>query len=188
MPRALLAYSTVDGHTRAICKRIKHALDATGHAEMFEIRGTTPPDLASFDLIVIGASIRYGKHRPNVYAFIEANRAALDQKPSAFFSVNLVARKPGKDTPDANPYIRTFRRKTSWTPSAVAVFAGKLVYPTYGFLDRQVIRLIMWLTDGPTDPSACVDFTDWNAVDGFAQKLADLMRGDAPTPDAGARR
>jgi menaquinone-dependent protoporphyrinogen oxidase len=173
MPRILIAYSTVDGHTLKICSRLKQSLERTGHAAtLVEIPPAIRVDPASFDQIVIGASVRYGKHRPAVYDFIEANRQALEQKPSAFFSVNVVARKPGKDTPESNPYLKAFRRKTTWAPGEVAVFAGKLDYASYGFLDRQVIRFIMWLTGGPTDPSTCVEFTDWQAVEMFAQRIA----------------
>jgi menaquinone-dependent protoporphyrinogen IX oxidase len=32
----------------------------------------------------------------------------------------------------------------------------------------------MWLTGGPTDPGACVDYTAWDAVDAFAARVADL--------------
>ena len=173
MARILIAYSTVDGHTLAICNRLKQSLERSGHAAtLVEIGRSTSVDPESFDQFVIGASIRYGKYRPAVFSFIEANRRALEQKPSAFFSVNVVARKPGKDAPESNPYVRLFRRKTTWVPGEVAVFAGKLDYPSYGFMDRHVIQLIMWLTQGPTDPTACVEFTDWQAVERFARRLA----------------
>jgi len=187
MPRTLLAYSTVDGHTLTIGRRLKDRLEARGHSvRLLEIGAAgDEADPAQFDLVVIGASIRYGKYRPAVFAFIEANRAALERKPSAFFSVNVVARKPGKDTPETNPYIRTFRRRTSWTPARIAVFAGKLDYARCGWRDRQVIRFIMWLTGGPTDPATCVEFTDWPAVDGFARELADLGAA-RPTANAGS--
>jgi menaquinone-dependent protoporphyrinogen oxidase len=175
MSRTLLAYSTVDGHTLKICSRIRQSLERMGHtATLVEIREGASADPAPFDRIVVGASIRYGKYRPAVYSFIEANRQALEQKPSAFFSVNVVARKRGKDTPESNPYIKAFRRKTTWTPGEVAVFAGKLDYPKYGFLDRQVIRFIMWLTSGPTDPATCIEFTDWQAVEMFAQRVSSM--------------
>jgi len=175
MTRTLLAYSTVDGHTLTICLRIKQSLEAAGHAvDLHEIGRGTDPDLAPFDRIVIGASIRYGKHRPAVFDFVEAHRDVLDHRPSAFFSVNVVARKPGKDTPETNPYIKAFRRKTTWSPTALGVFAGKIDYPRYDWVDRQVIRFIMWLTRGPTDPAATVEFTDWPAVDRFAQQIARL--------------
>jgi menaquinone-dependent protoporphyrinogen oxidase len=172
--RILLAYSTVDGQTLKICQHLQQRLQTMGHvAEVAAIGQAAVPDPAAFDQVVIGASIRYGKHRPEVYRFIETQRAALERKPSAFFSVNVVARKPGKNTPETNPYIRTFRRTTRWVPGVIAVFAGKIDYQRYGLLDRQVIRLIMWLTHGPTDAQACVEFTDWQAVDRFAQQLGE---------------
>jgi menaquinone-dependent protoporphyrinogen oxidase len=34
-----------------------------------------------------------------------------------------------------------------------------------------MIRFIMWLTNGPTDPAASVEFTDWRAVDAFSQRI-----------------
>ena len=173
--RTLLAYSTVDGHTLTICSRIKQSLEAAGHdVQLHEIGRAPDLDLAPFDRIVIGASIRYGKHRPAVFDFIEFHRDVLDRRPSAFFSVNVVARKRGKDTPETNPYVKTFRRKTTWSPTALAVFAGRIDYPRYDWVDRQVIRFIMWLTRGPTDPAATVEFTDWPAVDRFAQQIARL--------------
>ena len=52
------------------------------------------------------------------------------------------------------------------------MFAGKLDYPRYTFWDRQIIRLIMFITKGPTDPDAVVDFTDWQQVDAFARKIS----------------
>jgi menaquinone-dependent protoporphyrinogen oxidase len=176
MTRTLVAYSTVDGHTLKICARLKQLLEQAGHAvELLEIGEATAFDSASFDQIVIGASIRYGKHRTDVYRFIEANRDALERMPSAFFSVNIVARKAGKNTPESNPYVKAFRRQTTWVPREIGVFAGKLEYPSYSFMDRQVIRFIMWLTKGPTDPTACVEFTDWQAVERFAQRVAAMV-------------
>jgi menaquinone-dependent protoporphyrinogen oxidase len=180
MSRILVAYSTVDGHTLKICSRLKQWLERSGHAAtLFEIGPATGVEPASFDRIVVGACIRYGKYRPAVFSFIEANRRALEQKPSAFFSVNVVARKRGRDTPETNPYIKVFRRGTTWAPKEVAVFAGKLDYKRYGFLDRQIIRFIMWLTGGPTDPSTCVEFTDWQAVETFAQRVSSLGSSSA---------
>lgn len=185
MTRTLIAYSTVDGHTRKICRRLKELLEQSGHTvELVDTGNATDVDPASFDQVVVGASIRYGKYRPDVYRFIEDNRDALEQRPSAFFSVNIVARKAGKDTPESNPYVRAFRRKTTWVPREVGVFAGMLDYPSYGFMDRQAIRLIMWLTKGPTDPTACIEFTDWQAVEEFALRVS-AMRSAGPGSAAG---
>lgn len=173
MSKTLIAYSTVDGHTLKICNHLKKLLEQKGNsAELLEVNGAALAlDPRLFDQVVVGASVRYGRHRSDVYRFIDANREVLDQKPSAFFSVNVVARKAGKDTPESNPYVQAFRRNTTWTPKEVGVFAGKIDYARYGNFDRHIIRFIMWLTKGPTDLSTCIEFTDWQAVERFAGRV-----------------
>lgn len=173
MSTILILYSTTDGHTRAICERLKSIAERADHqvtlADLAESEGCEP---GRFDKVVIGASIRYGRHNPKVAAFIKRHCAALEQKPNAMFSVNLVARKPGKDQPHTNPYFRRFLKRIPWKPRQLAVFAGRLDYPAYSPLDRWLIRMIMFVTGGPTDPNAVVEYTDWRKVEEFGQIIA----------------
>lgn len=170
MAKILFVYSTVDGHTHEICLRLKQIVERAGHeASLLEVSASLVPDLSGYDRIVIGASVRYGKHRPEVARLIENSVAILDSRPSAFFSVNAVARKPEKRDRDTNPYVRKFLGGISWQPTLVAVFGGKIDYPKYGFFDKLMIRLIMWITKGPTDPGATVEFTDWDQVERFGE-------------------
>ncbi|MBL8286901.1 MAG: menaquinone-dependent protoporphyrinogen IX dehydrogenase [Rubrivivax sp.] len=173
MGKVLFAYSSTDGHTRRICEHLRDALCAQGQAvELATMAEAGERDLAAYDKIVLGASIRYGRHKPEVAAFAKAHRVELQARPSAFFTVNIVARKPGKDRPETNPYLRKFLRRLPWQPRELDVFAGRLDYPRLGPLDRSIIRFIMWLTHGPTDPSAVVEFTDWQRVEAFGRRLA----------------
>ena len=173
MSRILFLYSTVDGHTLKICKRLQQVVERAGHqVALAELRGEPGVELESFDRIVVGASIRYGKHRPQVAEFMRANRTLLERKACAFFSVNIVARKQNKNTPETNPYVVKLLRQIAWRPRHVAVFAGMLDYPRYGFWDRQIIRFIMLLTRGPTDPNSVVDFTDWQQVEAFGRQIS----------------
>ena len=173
MARIVLLYSTVDGHTLEICERLRDHLGQRGHVVTLRaLQAGTTIEPGEFERIVIGASIRYGRHRPEVSAFIAKHLELLRAAPSAFFSVNVVARKPHKRNPDTNPYVRKFLRGIAWKPPLVAISAGKIDYPRYGFLDRQMIRLIMWMTNGPTDPASTTDFTDWVQVEEFARVVA----------------
>jgi menaquinone-dependent protoporphyrinogen oxidase len=173
MSSILIVYSTTDGHTRKICQHLQRNIEQPGNqARLVDIKDINTCHLPAFDKIVLGASIRYGKHSPDVYAFIKDNQALLESRPSAFFSVSVVARKPNKRQPDTNPYTRKFLRQISWQPENLAVFAGKIDYQRYGFLDRNIIRLIMWITKGPTDPTTNVEFTDWAQVEEFGRLIA----------------
>jgi menaquinone-dependent protoporphyrinogen oxidase len=175
MARVLIVYSTTDGHTREVCNRLRGIIEQQAHqVTLVPVADARDADLESCDKIVVGASIRYGRHSALVVDFIERNAQALNRKASAFFSVSIVARKPGKNQPHTNPYVRTLLRKIAWHPREVAVFAGKLNYPNYGPLDRTIIRFIMLLTGGPTDPKAVVEFTDWRQVEEFGNRIAKL--------------
>ena len=175
MANIVTIYSSVDGHTLRICRRLQEIMRQQGHQNrLLTVDDALGADLNPYGKIVIGASIRYGKHRPQVYELIRRNSELLNRTPSAFFSVNVVARKPEKNTPETNPYMKQFRKKVAWKPTALAVFAGKIDYQQYGFWDRHIIRLIMWMTTGPTDPKTIADFTDWAQVEAFGQRICEL--------------
>lgn len=172
MSDLLILYSTVDGQTLRVCRRIGEIAEHAGHrAILADIENHDVFDASLFDEVVVGASIRYGRHRPAVARYLRANRAVLEARSCALFTVNAVARKPGKDAPDANPYMRKLLKQIGWRPPRLAVFAGRLDYPSYGFLDRSIIRFIMLLTGGPTDPRSAFEFTDWKKVEDFARDI-----------------
>jgi menaquinone-dependent protoporphyrinogen oxidase len=175
MSNILIIYSSTDGQTFKISNKLRTTIEQQQHRAMVvSVDEATSVDLSSFDKIVIGASIRYGHHSPQIIEFIETNKHLLDSKPNAFFSVNVVARKPEKSTPDTNPYLRKFLKRIHWKPKHLAVFAGKIDYPSYKAFDRFVIRLIMRITKGPTAPNAVVEFTDWNQVELFGQQICEM--------------
>ena len=117
----LIIYSTTDGHTKIICERIKNFLNHGNLVELLSLEDAKKVDLSNFKKIVIGASIRYGKHSKELYKFINLNKNILDQKKSAFFSVNVVARKPEKNTAETNPYIYKFLKISKWKPNKISV-------------------------------------------------------------------
>lgn len=175
MSKILILYSTTDGHTIKICQRIQSVLESNGHSvSLLPVASASRADLEAADKIVIGASIRYGKHKQEVNDFVSANRSVLEHKKNAFFSVSVVARKPSRNTPETNPYVKKFLSRLSWTPDESAVFAGKIDYQKYGPLDRTMIRLIMFITKGPTDPNGVYEFTDWDKVVSFAKLIGEF--------------
>ena len=166
-----MIYSSTDGHTKTICKRMIDFLKDKNVTKLVSLNDAKNLDLSQFNKIIIGASIRYGKHSKELYKFIELNRNILNEKDSIFFSVNVVARKAEKNTPDNNPYIKKFLTISKWRPKKIGVFAGRVDYPNYNFFDKYIIKLIMFITKGPTDTSKSYEFTDWSKVEGFAKEI-----------------
>ena len=171
MHKRLIIYSTTDGQTKLICEKIKNISRFSDKTKIISIYEAENENLLSYEIIIIGASIRYGKHNPAVLNFVKENIKILNEKKSAFFSVNVVARKNEKNLPETNPYMIKFLKLAKWNPNKKAVFAGKIDYPKYGFFDRQIIRLIMFITKGPTDTSKSYEFTDWSKVSDFVSQM-----------------
>ncbi len=182
MADILLLYSSVYGHTQRISKRIEAALESQGHTVDLKPVSGPPVDPRGYDAVLIGASIRNGKHNPKILQFIENHQHVLDEKPNGFFSVNLVARKPEKNTPETNPYTQAFVAKSPWQPRLLGVFGGDLDYQRYSAFDRNVIRFIMWITKGPTDPATKAEYTNWDEVARFAESFGELAVGPGGPP------
>lgn len=174
MSRTLIIYSTVDGQTKAICDQIQEICQAeTQMVTVVSLEEAQAVNLSYFDKVLIGASIRYGKHRPELLQYVNRHRAVLNSKKNAFFTVNVVARKPEKNTPETNPYMKKFLQLSLWQPQQLGVFAGKIDYPKYRFFDKFMIRFIMWITKGPTDTSGTFEFTDWDKVKAFGKAFSE---------------
>ena len=171
MSNVLIVYSSTDGHTKIICQRLRNFLNEGNLVKLIPLEDAKKIDLSNFEKIIIGASIRYGNHSKELYKFINLNKKILNRKKSAFFSVNVVARKLEKNTAETNPYINKFLKISKWKPDKINVFAGKVDYPNYNFFDKYVIKFIMFMTKGPTNTSQSYEFTDWSKVDDFSNEL-----------------
>jgi menaquinone-dependent protoporphyrinogen oxidase len=173
----LVFYATRDGHSRSIAARIVERMAANGiraTASDLATVSPTPAELAAAPLVALVAAVRYGRHLPEAGRFLAAYGRISSPPPLALASVNLTARKPGKSAADTNPYLRRLIARSPAKPVLAIAIAGRLDYQRYHWWDRQIIRFIMWLTGGPTDPSTCVVYTSWRAVDEFALRLVEL--------------
>jgi len=156
--QTLIIYSTIDGQTLEICRKIKTLAEQAGEqVSLVTLEQAEALSLVDFDKVLIGASIRYGKHRPELYQFVNRNHAVLSAKINGFFTV-----------------MQKFLKLSLWQPQQLAVFAGKIDYPKYGLFDRTMIRFIMWMTKGPTDLKGCFEFTDWGKVEAFGSHFSKL--------------
>jgi menaquinone-dependent protoporphyrinogen oxidase len=173
-----LYYATRDGQSRRIAERIFGRLRESGTLRAPQDLAVTQPapqELADTSVIVLVAAVRYGKHLPEADRFLAAYRSLASPPPLALASVNLTARKAAKTTATGNAYLRKIIARHRLAPALAVAFAGRLDYRRYGWLDRQIIRFIMLLTRGPTDPETSVEYTSWPAVDEFAARVAELQ-------------
>ncbi|MDD5585810.1 MAG: menaquinone-dependent protoporphyrinogen IX dehydrogenase [Alphaproteobacteria bacterium] len=172
-----ILYATTDGQSRQIALRISQKLAGYGIKTTPKDLAAEPPSLSGLkpnEPVVVVAALRYGFHLPEADKFIKAFQKAHLPNPLILLSVNLVARKPGKRTAKGNPYLRRWLKRRKVTPVLAEAIAGRLDYPRYNWFDRLMIRLIMTFTGGPTDPATTVEFTDWDQVDGIAERIGKI--------------
>jgi len=165
--KKIFIYSSSNGQSLKICETLNEEKDSL----ILNIERLNSVNLDNFDQIIIGASVKYGDHNKKIYNFVKNNKILLKRKKTVFFSVNATARKSEKNTPNTNPYIIKFLKKTNWKPDHIGVFAGKIDFPNYNFLEKYIIKFIMWITNGPTDTTKTYEFTDWNAVKKFSREI-----------------
>jgi len=178
MPRILLLYATMEGQTELIAERIAHKLREKGHSvEMLPADAAREqPDPAAYDAVMIGASIHYGHHPAYLHKLVRRHRDVLATRPCAFFSVSLSAGGPRPKLYAAQRYLDKFMRKTGWQPQLTASFAGALKYSMYGPIKRRVMIVFMTLGGGETDTSRDYEYTDWAAVESFADRYAQSLK------------
>ena len=78
MQKTVIIYSTTDGQTKRICEQLVRQIESQTSVKLCSINEATKIDLESCEKIIIGASIRYGKHSKELYKFIELNKNILN--------------------------------------------------------------------------------------------------------------
>lgn len=173
-----ILYTSREGQTASIATQVAQLFEKTNRGESTYqcdcLDLNQLPEGFSLDhyqAVLIGSSIHYGHFAPMFRRFVAQNATTLNTMPSAFFSVSLVARKSGKDTPETNVYTRKFLEKASWTPNLCVTLAGAVKYDMYRWWDRLMVQLIMAMGKGETGRHAHVEYTDWDAVARFVERF-----------------
>lgn len=185
MSRILIAYASSYGQTRKIAESIAADLRHSGHVvELAEVLAGQPPPVHDYDAVVLGSRIQFGVHAKPILAYITKNRAELDQIPSYFFSVSMSA--AGSPWRDPEGYLEKLFSVTHWHPRKAIAIAGGLPYRKYGFILRQVMKMISRRAGHATDTSRDHEYTDWAQVGRFATSIAaDLGSPRYPSSSSG---
>ena len=165
----LVAYSTVEGHTREIAMRIAAIAEENGHQA--EVTDIAEPGFAlpgTFDRVILCAPIHIGRYPSQMITFIANWKHALAQVPCAFVSVSLaIASDHIEERREAEAYPDQIARFTGWKPDYIHHAAGALKYVEYDFFKRWIMRRIAKAEGGPVDTTKDHVLTDWSALETF---------------------
>ncbi|HEY9450104.1 MAG TPA: flavodoxin domain-containing protein [Gemmatimonadaceae bacterium] len=181
--RILIVYASHYGQTARIAESMADRLRAAGATVVLTRVGDFPRQIApeSFDGVIVGASINFGKHQRSIRRFVRANRDELQRIPSAFFSVSGAECSPDEaPRAMAKQYIANFVRETDWQPAMTESVAGAMAYTKYSPLVRWMIKRISQKEGGPADTTRDYEYTDWEQVRRFADRFAEALRTPEP--------
>lgn len=173
-----MLYATREGQTAKVAKRIAERLAALGAdverisaADSDSVRGI---DLSRFDLLVFGASMHAGGLERELVDFINGHDAEIAGKTTSFFVVLLSAAT--KDPELRSRWLADARQKMNEQLriefSDAEMIAGALAYSKYGLLLKWTMKRIAKRAGEETDTSRDYEYTDWQQVDRYAERLA----------------
>lgn len=172
----LIVYGTSYGQTAKIAERMRQRLAGRGHTVTL-IRGDALPQgfaLEPYDVVIVGASLIFGRHQKYIQRFVREHAAELNAMPSAFFSVSASAAGPEPEAKaDARRKLEEFLTACGWQPLRTETIAGAIAYTKYGLFTRWMMRRISRSHHGATDTSRDHEYTDWAQVDRFVKRVVE---------------
>jgi menaquinone-dependent protoporphyrinogen oxidase len=177
MARILVVCGTVEGQTAKIADFIGRRIESRGHVVRRIDAGSVEAEWSSpeFDAVLIAASIHAGRHDEAIYRYVQENRDLLEAVPTAFLSVSLSGRDDAHRGA-ATAFMDRFFAEVGWTAGRSLTVGGALRYSRYGVLERAIMKRVARREGLPTDSRRDWEFTDWPALEAFADAFAVEVR------------
>ena len=159
--KVLVAYATRAGSTLEVAQSIGQIF--CEHGVLVDILPVKEiKSLDGYQAVIVGSAIRMGAWLPEAVKFVESHQAALNSIPKAYFLVSLFLRE---DTPEMRKTVEGYLGpvRQILEPDSLAIFPGKMDYSKLSWVERQAAKFVK-APEG--------DYRDWEAVRGWAQKLA----------------
>ncbi len=176
MAQILVLFGTTDGQTDKIARALADRFCLNGHHATAVNAAFADPDPRTYDAVVVAASVHAGSYQGEVVRWVSAHAATLNQKPTAFISVCLgVLQMQERVRRDLQTIIDAFLKTTSWRPLTTTMVAGALKYTHYNLVLRWLMKRIARKAGGATDTSRDYEYTDWAALDRFADAFGQRL-------------
>ena len=174
--RVLLVFHSEEGQTAKIARRVAERLRSAGAAVDLHVAEDAPaPD--GYGVVVLGDSIHMVRHSKALARYVAEHVGALNAMRSALFQVSMVSTNPDEEhTAAARKVVDKLLDQTGFSPDVIAMFAGALAYSQYGWVTRRVMHWIARREGHDTDMTRDYEYTQWDAVDRFADDVLTLAR------------
>lgn len=179
MQKILILYASKQGQAEKIAHAIAgHIFSLGDQITLINISDVDreKPVLTSFDRLVFGSSIYVGKIDKALAQFINANAGVISPMPRSLFLVLMAAATT--DTQRREKSLTEIRRNISKQLKVhfpeIEMIAGAIKYSQYNWLVKWMMKRIARKEGGSTDTSRDHEYTDWDQVKAYAQRLASV--------------
>lgn len=171
----LVAYASGFGTTIAVAKAVSEtAWDAGWRVHLANMGERLQPE--TFDLVILGAPIRYDRWFVEARNFVRHHCTALSQtRTTAFFTCLTLSRSNQASHDQAEHYARKIAALLpGMDAQRIGKFAGVLDFAKFPLVQRPIARLLMAtlrVREG--------DYRDWAAIEAWAQAQFELERSSS---------
>lgn len=186
MERITIIYGTTEGQTAKVSEHLRALFTALGFVATTHCAADLDEgvDLDRVAAVVVGASVHEGRHQRYLRKWVKRHAERLNTLPTAFFSLSLAAASHDPaERAEAEATIDHFQEETGLQPTARLSVAGALRYTQYSWLKRVVMKRIATKEQGETDTSKDHEYTDWLALDAWAEAFVRDLPDTASTPE-----
>jgi len=155
-----IIYSSKHGTTEKVAHAIAEKLSGTNEIKLFSLKKNPNPDITGFDTVILGSSVYVGQASEKMKNFCKANESALLQKKTGLFVCGMHPDKEEQEKELKGSYSEILRENAI----ATGFFGGEFLFERMNFFERLIIKKIAKSTTS-------VHKIDWEAVDGFVEKL-----------------
>ncbi len=130
--RILLVYAAKQPHTSVIADALATRLRRHGFCvEIGDASAGTMPPPQDYDFVMLGSPMTVSHESDLIARYIEHNREALAEVPSALFTVSSSGTLRDHDP---GGFLEKFLRTVRWQPTVAAAFAGGEPFPRNGMM------------------------------------------------------
>lgn len=174
MKNVLIIYATREGQTEKVATTLASDLSSLGATvTIYNAKDPFHLDLNQFNLLIFGASMHAGGIEQELINFIENHQNAIEQTPNAFFLVLLSAATKDKQLREKSlaDALRKMKEQIKIEFNQVEMIAGALKYSKYSLPLKWIMKRIAKQAGEGTNTSQDYEYTDWNQVKKFAERL-----------------
>ncbi len=165
--KVLITYATKYGTTREIATKLQEIIEKAGNEVSLEQAGDAA-NVGDYDVVILGSAIYIGRWRKDAIRFMEEHQDILAEKAFFIFSSGPTGEGDPEELLKGWKYpskLEPLVKKTS--PDDIVVFHGNMEMEKLSGMEKWMIKNIK---------AAVGDFRDWEIIENWGKKIADLIR------------